>query len=695
MNYEVTGRCVRELIASMYEHNYFPESVPTECGDYRDLPTPSRYAKEIGDHLRNQPIVILDDEYLGGAFKLPSGNCAVNDIYGKGGHVHDIRFCSQHNDYHPWDNPVCFLDWKHFCIDYAFILRHGLVGILEKIEKSKAVYAGDREKTEFLDGLAVMCYELKSVAEHIADAYDAAGRSDIAENLRTVPFYPAENFRQAMQSMWFCWLLLPDSIGLFDRLLYPYYLKDKEEKTLDDETAYNMICEFFVKAFLQHSGVKTHRSGDTTLSVGGYIDDHTDGFNELSRMMMEALEHLPIWRPQMSFRCTKLTKPEDFRYVVEKNSRQKNIVFVNDDVRIPAYEKMGVSHEDALNYTMIGCNEWTISGMGDTGSQGFFNPSKALETVLYTRREDFNTLTDFDAFFAYYLSVLKNDVYKMMDLTDAYHDECKLDLNVLSSILIDGCIEKAIPVTAGGAKYNVSNWACVGFANIVDSLSVIKQFVYDEKRLSLFDLSDALTANWCGYEDLRADILKNGAFFGNGNAADDIAVNFVHSLYEIAQSRTQKKGGPFMFGSYIGYNEAHATMGKMTLATPDGRYGGEALTAAMAGGEGKVTSGMAAYLNSVARIDYTEFVGPLAVNLMINSAPEKNHLDAYAALYRTFFDLGGIQLQPDYVSKELLTDAKEHPEKHRDLRVRVTGYSGFFVQFSRDLQDDLIRRTEF
>jgi formate C-acetyltransferase len=508
-----------------------------------------------------------------------------------------------------------------------------------------------------------------------------------------VPYYPAETFYEAVQSIWFAFLLMPDSLGRLDQVLYPYYKRDIESGKLDYNTAYELICELLLKVFA-HIGPSAHRSGDNTLVVGGYTETYEDGFNEVSKIIIEAVASLPTWRPQLSFRWTKKTPFAITQLVTELNMKCKQIVFTNDEVRLKAFDKLGFEKSDAINYTMIGCKEWAITGKSNTGSDGFFNTVKSLEEVLYHHTEEISKLNTFEEFYTYYEKILYQHIVFMCDLADAFYYANAGDLNILSSLLIEGCIEKAQSLTAGGAKYNVSCWSAIGIINLADSLSVIKKFIYEDKNFTFDGLYKMLKANWNGYENTRMEILKRGSFFGNDNDDADSMVNrIVESLNRLANLRKPKKGGEYRFGCYTGYNSAHITMGKRTRATPDGRYDGYNFTGALTAGEGKDKNGMTAFLNSAAKIDYSIFTAPLAVNLKLDKSLAK-YPEKLAHIFDTYFETGGMQLQPDYLSTEELRYAQINPQEYSTLRVRVTGFSGFFTSFDKDLQNEIINRTE-
>ncbi|MBO5217899.1 MAG: hypothetical protein J6C52_00615 [Clostridia bacterium] len=642
---------------------------------YASLPEALRIACTIRDCFRNYPIrKVSDGELLTDAFFLdpiPVATCA----YRHAQHNSWRRFFHPHSDYYP--NALAMVDWNHYCNNYRFIVENGFKGFLPRIEAAMAEHGADKEKRDFLEAAEIVC---RAVGE-LAARYG-----------QRVPYEPPATFAEAVETVWFSFLLMPDSVGRLDQVLYPFYRREIDAGTLTKELAEEYIAELLIKVF-SHVGPGAHRSGDNTLVIGGYTPEGEDGFNDVSRIIAEALAELPIWRPQCSFRWTKKTPHAVTRFITECNKKNRNIVFTNDEARLAAFEAHGVSRADAIDYSMIGCNEWSLMGKSNRGSDGFFNTANALEETLYFYLHKAEACADFEAFFRLFSDVLHQKLIFLADLADAFYDANAGDLNILSSLMTDGCIEEARSITAGGAKYNFSCWSAIGLVNTADSLSVIRQFVYEEQAFTMAELIAALRDNWRGQESMRTQIQKRGRFFGCGDKDADEMVNRVIGTLYAHMPRGPKKGGEYLFGCYTGYNHAHISMGLRTRATPDGRYDGDAFTGAIIAAPGKDKNGLTAYLKSAASLDYTRLCAPLAVNLRLDPGTAAD-TDKLTCLYETYFALGGMQLQPDYVSAEELRDAQMHPDCWRSLRVRITGFTGYFTQFERSLQDELISRTE-
>lgn len=668
---ELAERALREDIFAAAE--YMPAAQ-----EYESYPETLRIAYNIRDYFRKIPVRHIDGELLTDGFRtdgLPVAGCA----YRHTGHKSFHSFFVPHSDYSP--NHLAFTDWNHYCADYRFIVNNGFKGRLKAINEAKEAYKDDTDKLNFIEAVETVCYAVKELGERYG---------------QRVPFEPAGSFAEAVESVWITFLLMPDSVGRLDSVLHPFYKRDIAGGSLTKELAEEYIGELLIKVFA-HIGYKAHKSGDNTMVVGGYeltSDGLKDGFTELSELILRVRAELPIWRPQISFRYTALTPPGVMKFVTEMNAKCSDIVFSNDEIFLKAFERLGIDFADAVDYTKIGCNEWSIMGKSNTGSDGFLNVSAALEEVLHFHADEAARCDNFEQFYKFFSGALSQSVTFMCDLADKFYEANSGDMNILSSLIIDGCIQSGRSVTAGGAKYNESCWAAVGIVNLADSLSVIKQFVYEEKTVTMTELCNALHDNWHGHEYLLKKITSKGRFFGNNDDfADSIVNRLIHDLDALANRRKPSKGGRYVFGCYIGYNGAHVSMGLRTRATPDGRHSGDSFTAGIGAGPGRDKNGICAYLSSAAKLDYTDLCAPLAVNLKLDSSL-KPESDVLSALFTVYLESGGLQLQPDYISSEILREAQAYPDKWRSLRVRITGFTGFFVMFDRKLQNEIISRTE-
>ena len=237
----------------------------------------------------------------------------------------------------------------------------------------------------------------------------------------------------------------------------------------------------------------------------------------------------------------------------------------------------------------------------------------------------------------------------------------------------------------------------IGIPNVIDSLIVVKQFVFDEQVFSMKELIDALQANWEGYEALRTLILNKGDFFGNDtDRSNAIAQMLYRSFYDFLKDKTNLFGYHWLVGDLFGYNPHFKWFGENTQATPDGRHRGDNLKFGLGQSEGKDRNGLSALLNAVAKVDPNGIgCGSTVTNLLIDEELIRNdeYFEKTVALLETYFKSGGVHFQLNYVSKEDLRKAKLRPEEYKNLRVRVSGFSEYFVKLKEPIQDEIIRRT--
>lgn len=319
-----------------------------------------------------------------------------------------------------------------------------------------------------------------------------------------------------------------------------------------------------------------------------------------------------------------------------------------------------------------------------------------MENTL-KRRDDLLACQSFDAFYAIYEEELHKDLAQMLYYSDAFNRARAKDTNVLSSIFLDGCIANAKSATQGGARLAITGMELMGTTCVIDSLTVVKQFVFEEKVFTMEQLLDALAADWHGYDLMHRMIRKRGRFFGNNDPVSDaLAQRFTRSLYAYASKVRNLFGNRVLYGCLAGYNPHYIWFGQSTAATPDGRRNGEPFMVGAGQSDGKDRSGLTSLLNSVAQMDPTGILcGPFLCNLMLDETlvrKDENFVKT-AQMLEAYFKSGGLHLQLNYVSTEELLDAREHPEKYGNLRVRVSGFSGTFTLLEDEMQNEIIRRT--
>ncbi len=606
----------------------------------------------------------------------------------------------------------------HVILDYERVLKRGLSGMLEDVAGRKARGGPN----EFLDSVQIAIEGVQTFARRLAGKTGG----EMRERCQRVPVHPAETFREAVQSIWTLKtaveLAHPVNLhcfGRLDQILYPYFEKDLAEGVIDQPAALELLEELLLKIMAQNirpeSGVLSNFYqrflGSSPVTVGGLRPDGRDGTNELTHLFIEAA-HRSRAITNMSVRVGPRTPDsllaEIAGYLGEGTS---SFSLFNDEINIAAMRKRGFSETDARDYSIMGCVEATCPGR--TGSMGAnaMLLSRLLDMTL--RNGDSRTMAGIirreglptgepDEFLSFddLLSALrlqgKHFIKKIVDasnLRDRVMAE-QLPAPYISAFM-DGCLEKAKDVTRGGARYDLSGISMINsIANLADSLWVIRKLVFEEGAFSLGDLVRAVDDNFAGHEDIYRKIRKLKGKWGNGNAeCDELAARVMRDLFAETYKYTSYKGGPFVV--YVISMITHTFDGRLSIASPDGRRAATPF-AASCNPANVERSGVTASLRSVAGLPFEDVMG-CAVNMKFHPTAvgaDSETRAKWSSLIRTYFKMGGSQLQPTCVSSETLRDARENPERHGDLIVKVGGYSTYFTDLGREIQQEIIDRTE-
>lgn len=703
----MTPRIAR-LADYVMHYDLYPPIVSLEY-DRMDLllSDPMMDAKRLAEYLLAQDVQLMPDVRLTGFVRFDGTMTA--DLFHRTGHR---RFREIEKAFYnqPIDN-LCTFEWQHSSPDFNYIIRNGYESYLDKIAASREEHKDDPEAMDFLDACEVvvrafLAWQEKcraACARAAADATDPEDRARLevmAETFAQVPGKPARTFREAVQCLSLCFIMLPDCMGTVDRYLYPYYIADLEAGRMTRDEAKELMQELFVDIYA-HTGVgnsHTDLTAESHFAIGGYWPNGEDGFTDLSRLIVEALMEMPINKPQISLRWTEKLAFEDFRFVLdcERHDPLKRIAIVNDEPRIRSFmENLHLSYEDAVNYTMVGCNEPLLQGGVWLGGCTA-NVARSVTRTL-ARREEMLACGTFDEFYALFEKELHAELGRMLYYSDRFNYARSKDVNIMSSIILDGCIESARSATRGGARLGLTGMNLMGTTCVIDSLSIIRQFVFEEKTVTMAQLLDALETDWQDAELLRRMILKKGRFFGNNDPlSDEMATRFTTSLHGFTSTHVNLFGKPLLYGCLAGYNPHYVWFGNMTSATPDGRHSGDPFMVGAGQSEGKDRSGLTGLLNSVAQMDpWGVLCGPFVCNLMLDETliRKDENFEKTARMLEAYFKAGGLHVQLNYVSKEELLDAKAHPEKYGNLRVRVSGFSGTFTLLQEAMQDEIVRRT--
>ncbi|HWR55793.1 MAG TPA: glycyl radical protein [Negativicutes bacterium] len=632
-----------------------------------------------------------------------------------------------------------FLGVGHICVDYGLVLEKGFLGIkqeaLEERAKLDLTKPADLAKAQFLQAVEIVCdaavdfaarfaREAEKQAQAEKDARRKLDLMQIAENCRQVPAHPAQSFFAALQAFWFVQLIIQlesnghsISPGRFDMYMYPYFKKDVESGKLTREEALELIECLWVK-FNEINKVRDEASTKAfggypmfqNLIVGGQTPDGRDSTNELSYLCLEATENVRLPQPSLSIRFHQGT-PHKFMI---RSSEVAALglgmpAMYNDHVVIPALAARGVTLEDARDYCIIGCVEPQKGGKTEGWHDAaFFSLAKCLELAL---NDGVDPLTGLQlglhtgtiksmAAFTDVVEAYRKQIEYFVKLLVISNNSCDIahgaicPLPLLSSMVQD-CITKGKSLQEGGAHYNFTGPQGVGVANVGDALAALKKVVYEDGTINRDTLAGALSKNWEGYENLRQVMLNQAPKFGNDDDyADELARLAARIYCEEVEKYTNPRGGQFQAGLYP--VSANVPFGAAVGALPDGRLAGTPLADGVSPVSGRDVNGPTAAAKSVAKLDHEiASNGTLFNQKFLPSAlrGETGHGNL-ASLVRTYFSLGGMHVQFNVISKEILREAQQNPEQYRGLVVRVAGYSAFFTSLDKSLQEDIITRTE-
>lgn len=623
----------------------------------------------------------------------------------------------------------------HICPDSALWLKLGPSGLIKRAQE-KLKTCDDRKKEFYestilvLDGACSFMVRyhdyILAMIDDVEEEYQESLKK-VAEICLNLSQRPPENFHEAVQSLWFLFVILhlesnasSFSPGRLDQYLYPYYQKDIAAGKISKQEALEIIECLWLKfnqiVYLRNKNSAKYFAGfpiGFNIAIGGVDEAGKDTYNELSLILLQAQYHLGLPQPNLSVRLNKNSSHELMQEairVVAKGSGMPQ--FFNDEAIINTMvEELGIEKRDARNYAIVGCVELTTHGNNLGWSDAaMFNLNKALELTLNNGKclltgdqigldlgnlETYATFNDLEAAFQKQVDYFIDKMMKAEIVVEKAHQAC-LPTAFLSTV-IDDCLEKGLDVTGGGAKYNLSGIQMIQVANLADSFATIKQLVYDEKVLSKQELLAALKADFKGHEITQTMLLNKVPKYGNDvKWVDDLGAKWAGYFRERMRDYTNYRGGPYHTGMYT--VSAHVPMGENVGASPDGR---KALSPLADGGMspvyGRDLAGPTAVLKSVSRMKeaYTTNGGLLNMKFLPEFFKTKTGMEKFENFLRAFVELKIPHIQFNVVRREDLLDAKKHPERHRSLTIRVAGYTAYFVELAGKLQDEIIERTAY
>lgn len=637
----------------------------------------------------------------------------------------------------------------HLAVDYAKLLRVGLAGIRKETEQAMAKldYSKfeDLKKAPFYNAVLMLLDACADFAGRYADlaaataqkTADPARRAELlrlADICRRVPEQPAHSFYEAVQSVWFLHLILQIessghslSFGRFDQFLYPYYKADLDSGAITRDFALELLENLWLKTFTINkirSNAHTKFSAGSPLyqnvCIGGQLPDGSDAVNDLSYLVLKSVGQLKLTQPNLSVRYHRHL-PDAFLYDCVQMIRLGFGMpsFNSDEIIIDQFLKKGVAHDDAYNYSSIGCIEVSIPGKFGFRCSGmnFLNfPRIFMITLnggvdlttgerLFTYPLTFSEMTSWQQVWDAWVYTVKffTPISVSLDSCADWALETEVP-DSLCSALVDDCIARGKHLKEGGAVYDWIGPLQVGIADLGDSLEAIRKLCFEEKKLTPAALWHALVTNFEGAEGWRIQQLLIHGAPKYGNDIDEVdtltAAAYQVFIDEIAHyHNTRWNRGPIGGGYFPGTSSisANVPQGAQCPATPSGRKKGEPLAEGCSPCHSVDVHGPTAVFRSVAKLPTLDLNGGVLLNqkLVPSCLTEPRDVQKLMLMLRTFFDdLKGYHVQYNVVDRATLLDAQKHPEKHRDLIVRVAGYSAFFNVLSTETQNDIIARTE-
>lgn len=673
----------------------------------------------------------------------------------------------------------------HVTVKYEEVLAVGYEGIIKKAEQELSecnVGDGDyAERSHFLQAVILSCQAVieyarrySALAQEMAEQCTDAARKEellrIAENCSRVPAKGAQNFYEACQSFWFVQQLIQlessghsISPGRFDQYMYPYYKKDMENGNISREFAQELMDCIWVKLndlnkcrdAVSAEGFAGY-SLFQNLIAGGQNKEGEDVTNDLSFMCVQASMHVRLPQPSLSVRVWN-GSPHEFLIKAAELTRTGIGLpaYYNDEVIIPSLQNRGLSLEDAREYNIIGCVEPQKAGKTEGWHDAaFFNMCRPLELVFANGEDkgemvgvptgEVTEMSSFEEFYNAYKKQMEYCISLLVNADNAidvaHAKRCPLPF---LSCMVDDCLKRGKSVQEGGAVYNFTGPQGFGIANMADSLFAVRKLVYEEKKVTMEEMKEALAWNFgkgldqqsvsdtaeavlrkmkdAGqkidentvssilkavmnaqpgeekmkrYEEIH-NMIEEVPKFGNDiPEVDYFARDVAYTYTKPLQNYKNPRGGQFQAGLYP--VSANVPLGGQTGATPDGRYAHTPVADGVSPSAGKDVNGPTAAATSVSRLDHFIVSNGTLFNQKFHPSAlsGREGLEKFVALIRSYFDQKGMHMQFNVVDRDTLLDAQKYPEKYKHLVVRVAGYSALFTTLSRSLQDDIIRRTE-
>ena len=636
----------------------------------------------------------------------------------------------------------------HLAVDYQEVLKKGLIGyekrVLELKDNLDLCISENIDKYQFykavlvvIDAVKTYANRFSALAKELANKHTGKRKEEllkISQICQKVPYYPAKTFQEALQSTWFIQLILQIesnghslSYGRFDQYIYPYYQHDIDNGLITEDEAVELLTNLWIKTMTINkvrSQAHTFSSAGSPMyqnvTIGGQTPDKKDATNKLSYLVLKSVAQTRLPQPNLTVRYHRNMPKEFLDEAIEVMKLGTGLpAFNSDEVIIPSFIEKGVKEEDAYNYSAIGCVETAVPGKWGYRCTGmsYMNFPRILLIAMNDGIDPtsnkrfvegcghFKEMKSFDEL----MNAINMTIRKLTRMSVIVENAIDLALerdvpDILCSALVQDCIGRGKTLKEGGAIYDFISGLQVGIANMADSLAAIKKLVFEEKKIIPEQLYNALEDNFTSEENQKIQqmLINDAPKYGND---DDYVDNLVVEVYNVyidemkKYPNTRYNRGPIGGIRYAGTSSISANVGQgfSTMATPDGRKARSPLAEGCSPAHSMDKNGPTAVFKSVSKLPTHEITGGVLLNQKVTPqllANDENK-EKLEMLIKTFFNrLDGYHVQYNVVSRETLIDAQKHPEKHKDLIVRVAGYSAFFNVLSKATQDDIIERTE-
>lgn len=656
-------------------------------------------------------------------------------------------------------NSVSGMPQGHYVANFDKVVNVGFGAVKreaqEKIEAQKGKVFGNKAESHVFyhavvrvcDGAILLSKRYAEACRYKAKAAEGARKAELermADSLEWIMENPARTYWEGLQAILLYELMLisdaqqhGQSMGRVDKYVGHLLAKQLQEGTITQEEAQEYSDAFILRIYdmislpgfflntqriieLNEKGRNLFTSiydgmtatAGIALTLGGSKPDGTDDTTPATAYLLQTYGRMHLPDPTVALRINKNTPDEIWRLGIESSKVCGGIPQLqNDDIIVKSLMDIGLSLEDAYNYSIVGCvepagtgNEWPACGMTGRESiwnmvdvvqlviNGGVNPRSGKTAVPCKKLYEYESFDEVKAAF-------ETEMKYVLDWTVSYANLFEMVYSryfpcIAASSMTEGCLEKGKDVTQGGAKYNRTGLTACGTANVADSLMTIKKLCFDDKSVTTRELYDALQTNWEGYEELRQTIVNEVPHYGNDVDEVDELAAWVLGLFAGIMAEEEGPRGKFSGGTFT--MTAHIYMGAMLGATPDGRKAGEPIADAISSRQGYDKNGPTAYLRSAAKLPHRALTNGDQLNIKFTPTSVEGDEGAMKLrqLIAAYFRLGGMQVQFNVVSTKALRQAQERPDDYRNLVVRIAGFSTYFVTLNKFTQEDFIQRTE-